>query len=305
MHNSVYLSVVICTYNRGRYLPMVLDSLNAQAILSDYFEVLVINNNSPDQTEEIIKEYKAKNPGFPLHYFLELNQGISFARNRGVEESSGEIIVFIDDDETVEPSFLAEINRFFKEYPDAGITAGPVVPVYETARPEWLSKYTDRLITGAYDKGHTIKLLPPKDYPGTGHACFRKRLFEKYGCFNTDLGRKGTSLMGAEDKDFFLRLMNGGEKCYYLPGGRIYHHIPASKLTESHFSKLTYSMGKSEHVRTLGIGKLAFVKRVGMEILKWGASFLLWLFYFFKGEVRKGNKLIVFRWNLSRGLLGL
>ncbi|WP_455635750.1 glycosyltransferase [Parabacteroides sp.] len=297
------LSVVICTYNRGKYLPLVLDSLKKQQYPFSSFEILLVNNNSTDQTDKIIQEYQQANPTLPLTYITEYNQGISYARNRGVTESTGDIIVFIDDDETVESNFLQNVDDFFTRYPDAGISAGPVIPVYESQKPQWLSHYTMRLVTGAYQKGNQIKLLPPKDYPGTGHACFRKALFLKYGAFDTSLGRKGNSLMGAEDKDFFLRLMHGGEKCYYLPSARIYHHIPDNKLTNEHFKKLTYALGRSERIRTLNLGKSAFYKRLLMEVVKWGASIILYLWFLLTGRISKGYKLLVFRWQVGKGLL--
>lgn len=300
----MYLSVVICSYNRGKYLPMVLDSLKVQDYSTQSHEIILINNNSTDNTDEIIRNYQQANPTFPLVYEIEYNQGISYARNKGVETAKGDIIVFIDDDETVEPDFLTSVNNFFTQYKNAGISSGPVIPVYETEKPEWLSHFTMRLITGAYDKGKSIKLLKNKDYPGTGHACFRKSLFIKYGAFNTTLGRKGNSLMGAEDKDFFLRLMNGGEKCYYLPSAKIYHHIPESKLTDDFFRRLTYSIGKSERIRTLNLGKKSFYKRLMMEGIKWGASIVLWCWYFITLRIAKGNKLLLFRKEVTKGLIG-
>lgn len=298
------LSVIICTYNRGKYLPMVLNSLETQTLPKSEFEILLINNNSPDDTDRIIQEYISIS-SLRIRYCIEYNQGISYARNRGVNESKGEIIVFLDDDETVEADFLSNIKDFFEDYQDAGITAGPVIPVFETNKPQWLSPYIERAITGKYEKGNKIKKLPPRDYPGTGHACFRKRLFDQYGDFKTNLGRKGNSLMGAEDKDFFLRLMNGNENCYYLPGARIYHHIPAEKLTDSFFQKITYAMGKSERVRTINLGRKKYYKRLLQELFKWGASVILWIGYLITLSPQKGNKIIEFRYNLTKGLIGL
>lgn len=300
----MYLSVVICSYNRGKYLPMVLDSLKVQDLTPQSYEIILVNNNSTDDTDAIVRTYREAHPAFPLVYVIEYNQGISYARNRGVETAKGDVIVFVDDDETVDPDFLSSIHRFFSQYEDAGISAGPVIPVYETGKPKWLSHFTMRLITGAYDKGSTIHLLGNKDYPGTGHACFRKALFTEYGTFDVALGRKGASLMGAEDKDFFLRLMNGGEKCYYLPSAKIYHHIPAGKLTDEFFHRLTYSIGKSERIRTLNMGRGAFRKRLVMESVKWCASIVLWCWYCVTFRVYKGNKLLVFRKEVTRGLLG-
>ena len=300
----MFLSVVICTYNRGKYLPMVLDSLRAQQFPLDAFEIILVDNNSTDTTGDIIRTYQQENPSLPLNYLVEYNQGISYARNRGVTEAKGDVIVFIDDDETVEPDFLRGVDDFFTRYPDAGISAGPVIPVYETREPHWLSHFTRRLVTGEYRKGNRVKLLSPKDYPGTGHACFRRALFLRYGAFDTNLGRKGNSLMGAEDKDFFLRLMNGGERCYYLPAAKIYHHIPDSKLTGAHFRRLTYAIGRSERIRTRQLGQQAFYKRLLMEAVKWGASFVLAAWFLLTLRPAKGYKLLEFRWQVGKGLLG-
>lgn len=300
----MFLSVIICTYNRGKYIPMVINSLEKQTLSRNEFEILIINNNSTDNTVEIINDYK-KDSLLPLYSFTEKNQGISHARNRGVSESKGDIIVFIDDDETVDSDFLFVIKDFFIKYPDAGISAGPVVPVFEGNRPDWLSPFIERAITGEYRKGCKIKKLPPRDYPGTGHACFRKELFVKYGSFNTDLGRKGNSLMGAEDKDFFLRLMKGKENCYYIPNARIYHHIPKEKLTNTFFDKITLAIGKSERIRTQSLGHTQYLKRIFEEFFKWVASFIIWTSYIFFLKPAKANKLIKFRWNITKGLLNI
>ncbi len=102
-----------------------------------------------------------------------------------------------------------------------------------------MSHFTKRLITGYYYKGDKVKIVGPSDYPGGtgGHAIIKKELFEQYGNFNTELGgRKAKSLLGAEDKDMFLRLIENNVECYYFPGIPIYHHIPKEKLTVD-FSK--------------------------------------------------------------------
>ena len=300
---SPLFSVVICTYNRAQYLQQTLQSVVEQDFSSEKFEIVVVDNNSPDRTEAVAFSFRDQYKNITLRYFKELQQGISYGRNRGVSEASGEYIVFLDDDETVEPGFLKNLDDFYSEYKEASLTAGPVIPVFETTPPDWLSPFTMRLITGAYDKGKNIKVVGPKDYPGTGHATFRKSLFVKYGGFNTDLGRKGSSLLGAEDKDFFFRLIQNGVKCYYVPGAAIYHHIPASKLTEDFFDRLTYSIGVSERIRTLSESKKSYFKRLFSESIKWGASIILALYYWITFRFSKGGKLLLFRCNVTRGLL--
>ena len=300
---SPLFSVVICTYNRAQYLQQTLQSVVEQDFPSEKFEIVVVDNNSPDRTEAVAFSFRDQYKNITLRYFKELQQGISYGRNRGVSEASGEYIVFLDDDETVESCFLQNLDDFYSEYKEASLTAGPVIPVFEATPAKWLSPFTMRLITGAYDKGKEIKQVGPKDYPGTGHATFRKNLFVKYGGFNTDLGRKGSSLLGAEDKDFFFRLIQNGVKCYYVPGAAIYHHIPASKLTEDFFDRLTYSIGVSERIRTLSESKKSYFKRLFSESIKWGASIILALYYWITFRFSKGGKLLLFRYNVTRGLL--
>lgn len=296
-------SVVVSTYNRAKYLIQTLESIALQDYPVKDYELIIIDNNSTDHTEEVCHRFISSHPDRPIHYFKELQQGISYGRNRGVCEAHGTIIAFVDDDETIQPDYLSVLNGFFVNNHQAALCCGPVIPVYEATPPDWLSPYISRLITGAYDRGVQIKILGAKDCPGTGHATFKKDLFVRFGAFNTDLGRKGSSLMGAEDKDFFLRLIENGIDCYYLPQAKIFHHIPASKLTEDFFTKITYALGKSERIRTRSVSRTAYYKRLLSEGIKWGGSIVLFFYYLLCREFSKGWKLIQFRYNVTRGLL--
>ncbi len=297
-------SVVICTYNRANHLKKSLESAVSQNYPKNQFEILIVDNNSPDDTAVVCRSFQEKYDEINIRYFLETQQGISYGRNRGVTEARGEFIAFLDDDETILPDYLNHLHNFFESYPEASLCAGPVVPVCKIPEPEWMSPYISRPITGLYDKGSNIKILKPKDCPGTGHATFRRSLFEKIGGFNTDLGRKGSSLLGAEDKDFFLRLNQQGVSCYYLPSAIIYHHIPASKLTEDFFNKMTRSIGVSEKIRTQTISRTAFYKRLIIgEGIKWCGTLVLSAYYFLQFKFSKGKKLLQFRTNITRGLI--
>lgn len=297
-------SVVICTYNRDKYLSNTLISIAQQTYTKDDYEIVLVNNNSTDTTEEVCNNFSKEYPSVSFRYFIETNQGISYARNRGIDEAKGEYIVFIDDDETIDNMYLNKLSNNLKEYPQAELIGTPVTPIYETEEPKWLSYFTMRLITGYYNKGNEVKTLKAKDYPGTGHAIIKKELFNKFGNFNTDLGRKGSSLMGAEDKDMFLRLIENNVPCYYFPDIPIYHHIPQSKLTDDFFHNLTYSIGKSERIRTKSISAKAYYKRISSECIKWAASWVLFFIYLCSLAPSKGWKLLQFRWNVSKGLLG-
>ena len=123
------------------------------------------------------------------------------------------------------------------------------------------------------------------------------------GLFNVELGRKGDSLVGAEEKDIFDKMTTLGMRFYYLPNAILYHLIPEKKLSKDYFDRLTYSIGKSERMRTLAIGKWKYVKRLISECIKWAASIVLCIGHTLTGHPKKGWKLIQFRWNVTKGLL--
>ena len=130
-------------------------------------------------------------------------------------------------------------------------------------------------------------------------------MFDKYGVFNPSLGRKGSSLEGGEEKDLFYRMISGGEKIYYTPHAIVYHHVPDSRLTFAFFKRLSTGIGKSEYVRAKNISNLEYAKSILRELLKWGASLVLFAFYLLTLRPAKAWRLLVFRWYVSLGLLNL
>ena len=297
-------SVVICTYNREKYIYNALRSIACQDFPVGDYEILLINNNSTDHTKELCQQFQSDYPAVDFRYFEEVNQGLSYARNRGVKEGRGEVLIFVDDDATVFDGYLSAIASFFAEHPSVLACGGPIQPVYEVDKPKWLSCYTEQLLGGALYEGNKLKLFRNGKYPGGGNSAFRKAIFEKYGLFNVELGRKGTGLIGAEEKDLYDRLTKGNEQFYYLPQMGIYHYIPEQKLSKAYFNELTYSIGKSERIRTKSVSGKAYGKRLFAECIKWAASILLCVGYTISLSPSKGTKLITFRWNVTKGLLG-
>lgn len=297
-------SVIFCTYNREKYIYNAMKSIAEQDFSSQDYEIVLVNNNSTDSTESICNQFQKDYPHIVFRYFLETNQGLSYARNRGVAESRGEILVFVDDDATAFDHYLSSIDILFKEHPSVRACGGPIQPVYEVTKPKWLSHYTEQLIGGALYEGVKVKPFRNGRYPGGGNSAFRKEIFDIYGLFNVELGRKGTGLIGAEEKDLYDRLTRGKEQFFYLPQMGIYHYIPEKKLTEAHFRELTYSIGKSERIRTKAVSENAYRGRFFSELKKWIGSIALFLGYTFALSPAKGWKLLQFRWYVSKGLLG-
>ncbi|MEQ1678244.1 MAG: glycosyltransferase, partial [Chitinophagaceae bacterium] len=136
------ISVVICTYNREKFIGDVLNCLAKQTFSADLFEIIVVDNNSTDRTPVLVKEFIQATPGLPVSYVFEKNKGLSFARNRGLEEANGAIITYLDDDAEPIPVFLTSIQNFLQENKEAVGIGGKVIPKYsESKEPAWMNKY--------------------------------------------------------------------------------------------------------------------------------------------------------------------
>ena len=297
------LSVIICTYNREKYIYNILKSIAENTLSSEAYEIVLVNNNCTDRTEEECQRFCHDFPNVQFRMVTEPNQGLSHARNRGIKESKGDLLVYVDDDALVNPEYLQTYSDFFASHPEADAAGGPIIPQYETEEPSWMSHYTKSLLTGYKYNGDTVKEFALNDYPGGGNAAYRASVFEQVGLFNVELGRKGASLEASEEKDIFQKMRALGMKIYYLPTAILYHLIPETKLGEDYFNRLTYSIGRSERIRTLKISKLQYIKRLFSELIKWGGSLVLLFWHTLTLSPKKGWKLIQFRWNVTKGLI--
>lgn len=293
-------SIIICSYNRGNYINFVLQSLSKQTVDTSIFEIVIVNNNSTDNTEEICQKFIEEHKNLNILYFIEKNQGLSFARNRGINEASGDIIIFLDDDAIACKNYLEEVKIGLENNAEFTAFGGKILPKFEKKKPQWMSKYIVSLVS-VIDLGHKIKPFPRNKYPIGANMGFKKEIFKKYGFFDTNLGRTGKNMMGGEEKDLFDRLTNGNEKILYLPDAWVYHIIPESRLTKEFIRKQAYGIGESERIRIKGKAK-DIAKKVFSEIFKWGATIFLFVVYFLSIQTSKALMLIRIRYWINRGL---
>lgn len=118
------LSIVVATYNRAPYLLRTLESLARQTLSPGLFEILVVNNNSSDNTPEVVAGFAGSHPQLQVRMVTETSQGISYARNCGIASSVGQYIVFIDDDEEANPEFAKSYFCFFENNPGLDAAGG-------------------------------------------------------------------------------------------------------------------------------------------------------------------------------------
>ncbi len=296
----IKLSVVIATFNRADGLVRTLDSLLKQDLDSSLWEIVVVDNNSSDATAQRVESYVREHTTHTIQYCFESNQGLSFARNAGIRAAVGEYIVMVDDDEIFCESFLSSYFSLFETNPLAMVAGGRVEPLYEFELPQWLNSYLEMPIAGTVDFACGVKFFPTSRYPTGGNMAFRTCVFDKVGLFNTDLGRKGSSLMGGEEKDLFERI---GERVYYCYDALMYHIIPQSRVTVDYIYKVSTMIGRSERLRTKARG--IYGKRLFMELVKWGGTLVISLGYILMGRFSSARVLCGFRLRITKGLINL
>lgn len=298
------ISVIICTYNRDKYIYGVLQSIALNDYPKSKYEIVLVNNNGTDNTEAEVARFASDYPDVTLRTFVETNQGLSYARNRGIKESGGNILIYVDDDATVNKEYLSGYAAFFEANPDISAAGGPIIPDYEEGEePEWMTYFIKRLLTAYLYFGDKEREFPGKNYPGGGNAAYRKAVFEKVGLYNVELGRSGGNLGGGEEKDIFNKMIAAGMKFRYIPQPVLYHKIPKYKLEKDYFNRLTCGIGASEKARTLAVSKGCYIKRLFAELIKWGGTLVLWCWYAIQFKPGRGNMLVRFRWNVTRNLL--
>ena len=89
---SIEISIIVCTYNRDRYIYQTLERIARNTFPTERFEIVLVNNNSTDNTAAECKRFQAAYPSLNYRYVVENNQGLSYARNRGIKEAQGAVL---------------------------------------------------------------------------------------------------------------------------------------------------------------------------------------------------------------------
>jgi glucosyl-dolichyl phosphate glucuronosyltransferase len=252
------ISVILCTYNRSVRLTTALESVSASQLPRQVdWEVLVVDNNSEDDTRTVVEGFCRKHERF--RYIFEPNQGLSNARNAGIGEAKGEIIAFVDDDVTVDQNWLHNLTEQLHDGQWAG-AGGRIRAQQDFKLPEWVRIEGPFAMGGSlaalFDRGDEARELFEPPY-GTNMA-YRESVFEKYGHFRTDLGRSADNLIGKEDTEFGERLLRAGERLWYAPSAIIYHPLLPERLTKKYFLAWWFGCGQ------------AMIREKGVQPGRWG-----------------------------------
>ncbi|HYM24215.1 MAG TPA: glycosyltransferase family 2 protein, partial [Vicinamibacterales bacterium] len=234
-------SVVIATYKRAGSLGDTLRSL-AGLQPGAPWEVVVVDNNSPDGTRGVVESMIPSFPA-PLIYAFEREQGRSAALNRGFAIARGEIVVTTDDDVRVQPDWLNRIADGL-DAQHCDYVGGRVLPIWEGPRPAWLPERNGQLwaVIALLDYGTAPIRLGARVPLGVNMA-MRRSAVERAGGFDRRIGRKAGTLLGQEVREWCLRAAAAGLSGYYIPEMTVQHLIPRDRLTKAYFRRWFFWRG--------------------------------------------------------------
>lgn len=242
---TIRITAAICTYNRSDMLSDAIQSLLLQTAPPAQYEIIVVDNGSPDDTAAVVHAWQVSHGAERLRLLHEPRGGLSHARNRAVQAARGEAIAFMDDDGLAEADWLVALLEAYDTFPDAWAIGGKILPVWEGKRPSWL---TDALLPqlSMLDLGDTARPLKEGEELLYGANCsFRRCAFDELGLFRTDLGRYAQQMLGSEETELQIRILRHGSGVVYTPHAVVHHRVTSDRLQLRYFIKLAFGKGRT------------------------------------------------------------
>ena len=257
----MFVTVIICTRNRASQLCNVLDSFVAMDKPSEDWEMLLVDNGSSDNTQEVINSYKEK---LPIRSVIEETPGLSNARNTGVKNATGEYICWTDDDVKVDTKWLVGYVEAFKKYPDAVVFGGVIEPVAETEFPKWWvenAKLLEHIVATRNLGDEYISLSVDKNMLPYGANFAVRAKEQREEIYDINLGVSPLIKRLGEETDVIIKLMRKHKSGIWNPVSKVFHYIPAKRLTEEYIAIYYQSLGETAAYLSTE-GKYNFIRQV-------------------------------------------
>lgn len=242
------ISVIICCYNSSERLEKTIAYLNKQiTVVLKNFEIIVVDNNSIDDTFNKAKELSKKYFNLNIKTIIEINSGLTYARNSGVDFANYEFIIFCDDDNLLFPDYIEKAYNYFKKNPQFSAFGGEGLFMNDDI-PDIIKK--NKLIYAIGKQANCSKEVTfEKGYLYGAGLCVRKQAYlnsKPKKSLLTD--RKGNNLSSGGDTELCFNLVLNGYKIAYFDDLKFYHAVPKERLTINYIRKFKISSAKESYL---------------------------------------------------------
>jgi glucosyl-dolichyl phosphate glucuronosyltransferase len=219
-------TIAVCTRNRAAILPQCLASLAGQLAGPDQIETLVVDNGSSDSTAGVLREWEQAGAG--RRVVTEPVAGLSRARNAALEAAKGDVVLFVDDDALVPPTWARAHLAAYEDLA-VGMAGGPIGLVWPAGRPDWLG---DDLLQwySILEQGDDVRPFPGDHGPYGTNMSVRRAAALDAGGFDPQLGRIGNRLLSGEEPDLTRRLTVAGWSVLYVPAAAVVQQVLPERL---------------------------------------------------------------------------
>ncbi|UOK64779.1 glycosyltransferase [Paenibacillus sp. OVF10] len=269
------VTVAICTYNRAQDAVEAIRSAVQQNYASSDYEIILIDNNSKDNTREIVLQTILQHENHSIRYVLEEKQGLSVARNRAIHEARGEYILFLDDDAFACRDWIRQIVSVFEMNENIGCVGGKIDPIWEVPEPMWIPPENRSLFT-ILDFADEVTEMKSPYIPFGANVAFRLSVFDQLAPFREDLGRVGNNLLSSEESELIARIRTKF-KVYYTPYGAVQHKVAKERTTKNWFLRRIYWQGVSDAIRDQDRGVVRTAKH-GIKLAQGITTSLIYIY---------------------------
>jgi glycosyltransferase involved in cell wall biosynthesis len=238
------ISVIICTWNRSALLDQTLTEMRKLEIPPGVeWELLVVNNNCSDDTDEVITRH---GPYLPIRRLFEATPGKSFAANLALSHAKGDLLLWTDDDALVDPDWLGEYVKAVREWPDVMYFGGPVEPWFAVEPPKWIRRNIMSLdcVYAIRRMGPVTRLFEQFELPYGVNMAMRRQAFDGVS-FDTRIGPRGNTQVRGEETALIEQFKKLGYRGLWVATARLHHYIPQNRLTYKYIWSFFVGYGKT------------------------------------------------------------
>jgi len=296
-------SIIIPTYNRSDVIIRSLETWTTQTLCSDDFEVIVVDNNSTDNSATQINDFIKNRSNF--QYLKELKPGSTNARHAGAKLAQSELLIFADDDGLFNGSCIEEIVNVYQQNIEVVAVAGKIDIAWDKTPPEWIAPY--EFMLGKLNYGNEV-LVGTDLYLNGGLFSIKKSVFEELGGFNPDL--VGDYLVGDGDTGLVIKLQHQKRLIGWTPYATMQHlQFVDRQGTVKDMGRRFYNVGISSSYGLFrnndfkwNVLTLKYISNSVLHLLKKQLEFLIFAKdkrkTYFSMMQRKGE--LAFFWNLRK-----
>lgn len=239
--SSLQISIVVCTQNRADLLADILQTLCEQELNKACYEIIVVDNDSEDKTRLVTEDYCRRYNN--IRYCLELQHGLSYARNRGWTEAKANYVGYVDDDCKVPKEWLTVAKEIIDQIAPAAF-GGPSYSFYNSLKPCW---WKDNY--GTFEVSETPRSLHQSEFLIGCNMFIRRSVLEDLGGFNNTLGMHDQNIGYGEESELQerIRATLTDELIYYEPRLFLYHLVRPEQMSLNWILKSRFVGGRYYH----------------------------------------------------------